>query len=265
MNNCLICNKEFIQKPNTSGKYCSLSCGNKSRKGLPQKFSILKKERVEKYMLNPNQCLVCNQIINYDRKNNKFCSHSCSASFTNRNRDKTIYIKSATTLKITLKLKPPKNFKKESKISFCLICNKLIKNKHIKSCSKECRVKLLSLVLRGKTGGSTKQFIKVNDSFGTTVSLDSSWELILSEDLNKNKIKWTRPNAFLLSNGRKYTPDFYLPDYNIYLDPKAYRKGYLLQLEKIKLFEKEFNTICLVISSRKLLTWEYINSQLRTA
>lgn len=265
MNNCLICNKEFTQKPSTSGKYCSISCGNRSRKGLDQKSTLIKKENVIIYLTNPKKCLKCNATIEYDKKSNNFCGQSCSASFTNSNRDKSIYNKSSITLKKTIgqnNITMPQNIRKISKISFCSICNKLIPNKEIKSCSKECKIKLLSLSLRGKTGGSTKQFIKVKDSFGKEVSLDSSWELTLSEDLNINNIKWTRPSSFLLSNGRKYTPDFYLPDYKIYLDPKAYRKGYLLQIEKIAMFEKEFDTTCLVISSKNLLNWKHIESKL---
>ena len=261
MNICLICNKKFAQKPNTTGKYCSLSCGNKSRKGLLQKSSIIKKDE---YVLNNKHCKECNAIIPYNQKENKFCSRSCSASFTNRNRDKSIYIKSSTTLKETILINSNNitNKPKYSKVSFCTVCNNTIPNKIVKTCSKVCKTKWLSLILRGRTGGSTKQFIKVKDYLNNEVTLDSSWELILSKNLDENNIKWTRPSAFLLKSGRKYTPDFYLPDYNIYLDPKAFRKGYVLQIQKIKIFEQEYNTKCLVISSKKLLTWKHIRSLL---
>lgn len=84
----------------------------------------------------------------------------------------------------------------------------------------------------------------------------------MAEDLDRNGVFWTRPKSFLLSNGRRYTPDFYIPKLGIYLDPKAYRKGYSLQLEKIRMFEAEYNTVCIVISKVDLLTYQHVLSTL---
>lgn len=37
----------------------------------------------EKYLSNPSYCAHCNSVLPQDKKNNKFCSRSCSASFNN--------------------------------------------------------------------------------------------------------------------------------------------------------------------------------------
>jgi hypothetical protein len=59
---------------------------------------------------------------------------------------------------------------------------------------------------------------------GSIVSLDSSWELALAKRLDELKIRWERPDSisYVASDGRtrRYFPDFYLPDHNLYLDPK---------------------------------------------
>lgn len=56
------------------------------------------------------------------------------------------------------------------------------------------------------------------------VLLDSSWELALAERLDALNIKWLRPEPILWldEDGVKhhYFADFYLPEYNLFLDPK---------------------------------------------
>lgn len=80
------------------------------------------------------------------------------------------------------------------------------------------------------------------------VHLQSSWELEVAQDLDNNTIKWVRPKhgfEWLDRNRivRKYYPDFYLPDYNVYLDPKnkflrkkdAYKISYCRKKYKIQI------------------------------
>lgn len=74
---CQHCNKSYIPTPGSLRKYCSLSCSNKAR-AIKQK-----KTMEEKYMLNPVLCNCCNLPISFEKRKNKFCSHSCSAKITN--------------------------------------------------------------------------------------------------------------------------------------------------------------------------------------
>ena len=54
--------------------------------------------------------------------------------------------------------------------------------------------------------------------------LDSTWELVLAQRLDEQNIKWIRPEPIkwvdTASREHHYFPDFYLPEYDLYLDPK---------------------------------------------
>jgi len=59
----------------------------------------------ERYLISPNQCKCCNAILSYDKRKQKFCGRSCSASYNNSNRDETIKNKTIATLKNTIATK----------------------------------------------------------------------------------------------------------------------------------------------------------------
>jgi hypothetical protein len=78
--------------------------------------------------------------------------------------------------------------------------------------------------LMGKHGGyrpnaGRSKKVKVYDSNGKLVTLQSSYENAVFEILCELGINWIRPSA-LKYDGRNYFADFYLPDYDIWLDPK---------------------------------------------
>lgn len=84
---------------------------------------------------------------------------------------------------------------------------------------------------------------------GTEVLLDSSWEESLANRLDIMEIEWDRPDPIIYTDkegkDRNYFPDFYLPKYDLYLDPKN-EYAYRSQIEKIKiLFEIMPNLIIL--------------------
>lgn len=68
---------------------------------------------------------------------------------------------------------------------------------------------------------STRKYLKKD---GTEVLLDSSWEELLAKRLDELCVEWIRPNPikWIDSKGtkRNYFPDFYLPGFQLYLDPK---------------------------------------------
>ena len=92
------------------------------------------------------------------------------------------------------------------------------------------------------------------------IILESSYELAVAQELDKHNIVWNRPKRLPWTdkNGKKhhYTPDFYLPEYNIYLDPK---NDYLIKkdLTKIILCSLQ-NDINIYMLSKLELTWECI-------
>lgn len=105
------------------------------------------------------------------------------------------------------------------------------------------------------------------------VLLGSSYEEILVKDLDKNNIKWEKPSYFkwvspIDNKEHRYYPDIYLPDYNIYFDPK---NDYLIEnenprfgmsdLDKIKLVESQ-NNIKVFVLNKEQLTWNYIKNNI---
>lgn len=72
---------------------------------------------------------------------------------------------------------------------------------------------------------------------------DSSWEVDLAKWMDERGIQWerSRKNMFFWvdenKNNRRYYPDFYLADFNIYLDPKNkfLQKKDAFKLEKVRL------------------------------
>ena len=63
---------------------------------------------------------------------------------------------------------------------------------------------------------------------GSLVLMDSTWEVAMAKRLDHLKIKWDRREDMKLpyysKTGRKrnYIPDFYLPDYDTYIEVKGY-------------------------------------------
>ena len=255
---CLYCQQNFYTTDKIK-KYCDLSCSTLDRN---QKILQIKHE---KYLTDPNICLNCQDIISYEKRNNKFCSNSCAATHNNKKRGpRTIESKKKTLLTLlarNAKSKKQNNENKKPKVvtqTYCIVCNNSTYKKR-KTCSNECYSIFFSNLKKGKFGGNTDINLPGIDSFGKKFYFDSAWEVDLANDLNANNILWHRPERFILSNGRGYTPDFYIPTYNIFVDPKAKRPNYYREsILKIEMFEKEFDTKCLVISNKNLLTWSHI-------
>lgn len=107
------------------------------------------------------------------------------------------------------------------------------------------------------------------------VKLDSSYELTVAQSLDSNNICWTRPSSltYVGFDGKehRYVPDFYLPEYDVYLDPK---NDFLIHnvnpglgfndCEKIHLVENQLNVKVFVLDS-DCLTWEKIHEKLLSA
>lgn len=48
-----------------------------------------KQQRIKDYLENPNYCAQCGQPLPYEKRHNKFCNSSCSASYSNTRRERT--------------------------------------------------------------------------------------------------------------------------------------------------------------------------------
>lgn len=166
-------------------KYCNRECKNNS--SLAQHEIRCK--------LNPNKIL-----INTSGKNNGMYGKSPWNKGLTKETDNRI-LKSSQTLSKNTKNKPKKPLSKDHK-------------DHISATMKE-----KNLVSNFKHRRKNNYYKGIN--------FMSSYEVELAKNLDIHNIKWILPKRFkyYVNNDIKdkyhyYTPDFYLPDYNIYLDPK---------------------------------------------
>jgi uncharacterized C2H2 Zn-finger protein len=93
------------------------------------------------------------------------------------------------------------------------------------------------------------------------IFLDSKYELTVVRTLNQNNIIWTRPKPFRWIDSENkshlYYPDFYLPDYDVYLDPKNWILA-LKDAEKIKRVSEQ-NNIRVFILEKNQLSWKFLS------
>ena len=83
------------------------------------------------------------------------------------------------------------------------------------------------------------------------IILDSSWELELAKQLDKLEIKWIRPDPISWVDGEgvthNYFPDFYLEDYDLFLDPKN-PQALKIQKKKLDILLKQYSNIIIIES-----------------
>jgi hypothetical protein len=104
--------------------------------------------------------------------------------------------------------------------------------------------------------GRSKKF-RVCDSFGRMVCLQSSYEKDVAVILNELNIRWVRPE-YLKYDNKKYFPDFYLVDKDIYLDPK---NDFLAKKDAEKISKVcEQNGVSVVIVTKDNISKEFLSS-----
>ncbi len=120
---CQQCHISFSVGPGSLGKFCSKSCSAKFGNALRRLNTPPK--------LPTESCLQCSSAI---FKPNKFCNHSCAAIFNSKLRP------SGHPSRISLNSNRGKNQKPKlySKISWCSVCNTIIKGSHRVTCSDKC-------------------------------------------------------------------------------------------------------------------------------
>lgn len=128
--------------------------------------------------------------------------------------------------------------------------------------SLETRQKMsISAKQRGLGGTRNSKKFKYLTIHGNEVILDSSYEVKVAETLDENNILWERPSRLNWvddnSINHSYTADFYLPEYDVYLDPK--HKGIIpLHARKIELVCEQ-NKVKVFVLTVDQLEWSTIN------
>ena len=129
--------------------------------------------------------------------------------------------------------------------------------------SNETKEKLRNIALNSKHRRlvkSTREYVQKN---GKIVLLDSYWEELLAKRLDSQSIQWERPSSPIQwkdKNGliHNYFPDFYLPDFDIYLDPKNYHAEQS-QKEKVEYIEKCFKSISILRTAEECKNFSIYN------
>lgn len=225
---------------------------------LASKAAIQSKKKIqEDYYLNPNKCIECLCDLNFYKRKNKFCGSSCSAKHNNKIRgphSNETKNKISKSLGGSEKLKSTINkYVKTCKSKYdlnpkkCKICNSTInyENRYRKTCSDECKI-IACVKIRTYQNGSRKTLWYFNKNENKNVLLESSWELKFAQFLDEKNIFWVRPKHLIWFDKknikRYYFPDFYLTNYDLYVDPKNI---YCLKKdeEKLKTIEKNINII----------------------
>ena len=278
MYTCEICNKSFKSRQAVNGHY--YTHGGKNNQNYEANHKprcccvYTKKEmyadKLEAYFLNLDKCVECGKFV---KKGNTFCDASCAAKHNNRERAKSgwapseeqrVAVRAALHKFYNARIDKSQKILSQDRPKYtpvrqCNNCNKWFINTGNKTCSKECRSAIWSkTATKNKMMGGNKN----NKAYGWYVSptagrvwLESSYEYRVAVELDTNNIKWIRPKH-LKYGLKKYYADFYLVDYDVYLDPK---NDYLITMdqEKIKQVIEE-NNVRVYILNKHQLTWEYI-------
>lgn len=150
------------------------------------------------------------------------------------------------------------NITTESKAKRSLSIRQLHKNgtyKHIdrsymkgRKHTTETKQKISEQALKSNHQRKCKSSHSYTDKHGRKFIFDSSWEDELANRLDTLNLKWDRPGPIKYQDkkgkNRKYYPDFYLADYNLYIDPKnSYAENQ--QAEKLEIVSGMINLIIL--------------------
>ena len=112
-----------------------------------------------------------------------------------------------------------------------------------------------TMITKGLGGSHSRAAFSYNG-----FKFDSTYEVIVAKSLDENNIVWEKSCRFKWHdlNGKlhNYTPDFYLPDYDIYLDPK---NDFLITKDMFKINQViQENNIKVIILNKDNLTWDKI-------
>jgi hypothetical protein len=198
------------------------------------KESKLKLNPINEYQFN---CIKCGEKYKLQLKQKEYnrgsykkhCSHACANShiIDDKQKEKTSNSLKERKLKFgkykdtgyNRKCKCGEPITVYNKTGLCKIC---IKN--------DPGYKLrLSKALKGKTGGYRVKSgtSKFHGSYYNNVWMDSSWELEFAKRLDLLNIKWDRSKKLFIkynidNQDRKYYPDFYLSDYDLFIEIKGF-------------------------------------------
>lgn len=189
------------------------------------------------------RCEYCNIEHSGTYGSGRFCSSFCARGFSSRDKREEINKKVSAKLK-----KEPKEPKQYLKI--CRWCSKKFTttNKNKKFCSQSCTGHHKKPGNGGPRDGGGKSKVHTYESkIAGKIKLNND-EIIVAKILDSLNLKWSRNNykgfEYINLDGkkRKYYPDFYVEDFDAYIEYKGfvthdmqYKMSQAQKLNKIKL------------------------------
>lgn len=188
------------------------------------------------------ECAKCAKAFEPQKGLKNYCSLACRNS---RPRSEESRSRSSKAAKQSNRVQAYQDRKRGSKtrcrvyFEVCKTCNQPFTTKYWgrRVCSELCRVKYIMTSRR-------QNAYKRNQYNG--VRFDSSWEAVVAKFLDDNKVKWERGISLNYEDAegktRRYFPDFYLPDYDLYVEPK---NKLLVERDrhKLKFFESKIKLL----------------------
>lgn len=132
-------------------------------------------------------------------------------------------------------------------------------NRNVKPHTEETKKKLSEIAKKSKHRRLVRSIREYKKLDGTIVLLDSSWEELMAKRLDFLRIEWIRPNEPLEWKDRNgiihnYFPDFYLPYYDLFIDPKN-PLAFKVQIEKIECLLETYNNIQFIKNVNDIQNW----------
>lgn len=196
-------------------------------------------------------CLLCNRLISLSNrtKHEKSCSKPKSKPLSKEElyslRVEAVK-KARSYITAESKLKAGQSIVKRHLEGVYLAHHESMRGKPGRKHSEQSRLKISK-----SARASGHRRLKRNTYKYYGVLLDSSWELKLAIWLDEQSIAWIRPAPLRYDNNRCYFPDFYLPEFNLFLDTK---NDYLIRVDskKIKKVSEQNQVEILVLSAKDL-------------
>lgn len=173
-----------------------------------------------------------------------FCSQSCSAHHNNTGRKHSALTKQRISKSISIS---PYHYIPAKKARINLICLKCKKDfsvipymaKRRKYCSNDCAIKAIGRLTTSPKASKGKPGIRLD--VNPNINFYSTWEANMARVYNLVGLKWQyAPKIFDLGE-HTYRPDFYLPDFDTYVEVKNYMSEYSFNRDRT--FRKVFPNI----------------------
>lgn len=252
------CKIHLTQKYGSYEAYLEIKNRNQDIAKINQQkyFDNLKHEKENQWISEGHTCEKCGKLMTEKFGSGRFCSRACanSRNHSEESKEKTSKTMSEYLFGATLisKLNHKTNLETYlSNPSYCQICNTFLPYEHRnwKTCGPDCKKKLLSnQAKKNGLGGPNK--VSSYGKHGTYkgIHCDSTYELVFLIYCMDHNIKIIRnENSFpyVYNNEiRNYYPDFFLPDYNLYIETKGRDIGPVYEkLEGMKLLNKNIKLL----------------------